>query len=541
MSVVSCLCDQAIASVIDTFDVDFLTMQGALRAAISYIEASALAGTQAPMITTITEGRVHNLKSMLGRTPTDLLDMTASISLLGSTSVFTAEQRSSLVQAIHAKMSSDDVGAKNVDTKAQSHPFIENYLTNSLWDQLFDKSLSEYDRVRNVVNFLHNRNGCKYPDTSSRRRFVAIILLASEQKMTPQSAKACFDLFAAVNVKMRAIRAHVPSTCRSFPLDVQDFMALYPDMYDVDDPPIPSRFSRSSIDAAWTSVPARHTNKLLMEASNTRMASLPTGPKVDDQMRSMIENPMVINMMRAFANMANAREPTGRPPAPFNIEYRSDAPLFRNEHQALANGACLQHTKEPPQEPQGGAAARPPTRQPTSSTIDDEIDNMISKGILAPPKVKAPTVKKPADGAETDDTHDEGDDDAAKDDADRAETLGGSKKNKKRAGGTLPVDNRAAKRQSCDKGSVDNRRTTKDYGTNLKAPPKLSNLVLPCFYNNCKVYGTDMKFRVYPRPNVSKYDKGFPFTKDTKAKVWLNVVEYCKKPVIPKTSANFIK
>jgi hypothetical protein len=75
----------------------------------------------------------------------------------------------------------------------------------------------------------------------------------------------------------------------------------------------------------------------------------------------------------------------------------------------------------------------------------------------------------------------------------------------------------------------------------LKAPPKLSNLVLPCFYNNCKVYGTDTKFRVYPRPNVSKYDKGFPFTKDTKAKVWLNVVEYCKKPVIPKTSANFIK
>ena len=151
MSVVSCLCDQAIASVIDTFDVDFLTMQGALRAAISYIEASALAGTQAPMIATITEGRVHNLKSMLGRTPTDLLDMTASISLLGSTSVFTAEQRSSLVQAIHAKMSSDDVGAKNVDTKAQSHPFIENYLTNSLWDQLFDKSLSEDDRVHNVV------------------------------------------------------------------------------------------------------------------------------------------------------------------------------------------------------------------------------------------------------------------------------------------------------------------------------------------------------------------------------------------------------
>ena len=551
MSVVSCLCDQAIASVIDTFDVDFLTMQGALRAAIGYIEASVLAGTQAPMIATITEGRVHNLKSMLGRMPTDLLDMTASISLIGSTSVFTPEQRSSLLQAIHSKMHGEDVGAKNVDTKTQSHPFIENYLTNELWEQLHDKSLSEDARVQILVNFLHLRNGCKFPDTASRRRFVAIIVLANGQTLTPHSAKACFDLFAAVNVKMRAIRAHVPTTCKYFPIDVEDFKALYPDMYDVDAPPITSRFSRSQIDEVWTSVPARGTNKLLMGQSNTRMPSLPACTNVDDPMRQMIENPMVINMMRAFANMANAGQPSGRgpPPAPVNIEYREQS-LFRNEHPALSNGEGLQHARGPTQQPQGtahvGAAAGSLTRQPTSSNIEKELDVMIDQGLNAPPKAKVQTGKKPANGVDTDDETDSAADgkDVAdeKGCADRVGKPGGIKKGPKRAGDDKGhVDNRAAKRQSCDKGSVDNRRTTKDYGTNLKAPPKLSNLVLPCFYNNCKVYGTDTKFRVYPRPNVSKYDKGFPFTKDTKAKVWLNVVEYCKKPVIPKTSANFIK
>ena len=47
-------------------------MQGALKAAIDYIEVSVRAGTQAPMLATITEHRVQNLKLMLGRMPTDM-------------------------------------------------------------------------------------------------------------------------------------------------------------------------------------------------------------------------------------------------------------------------------------------------------------------------------------------------------------------------------------------------------------------------------------------------------------------------------------
>jgi hypothetical protein len=299
-------------------------------------------------------------------------------------------------------------------------------------------------------------------------------------------------------------------------MDPQNFMALYPDMYDAADPPITSRFSRAKIDEVWTSVPARQNNKLLVAPSDIRIASLPVCTKVDDPMRQMIENPMMIHMMRAFTNMANAGQPSGRGMAPpINIDYRAmgESPLFRPEHQALGNGEGLQ-TQAPPQELQDtahGAVAGP-------STVDKDIDDMINKGFTEPPKPKVPTAKK------------RGDDE--KDDADRADKRGGDKKNKKRDGDDKGhVDNRAAKRAT----------TTKDYGTNLKTPPKLASLVLPCLFNNCKIYGTDKKFRVYPRPNESKYDKGFVFTTATKAKVWENVIEYCKKPNIPKTSSNFIK
>jgi hypothetical protein len=267
-------------------------MQGAIKAAIDYIDVSVRAGTQAPMLATITEHRVQNLKLMLGRMPNDLLDMTCAISTLGSTTAFTQEQRSSLVQAIHAKMQADDGGLKNVDTKAQSHPFIENYLTSTLWDQLFDKSLPEDERCHHFVNLLHMRNGCKYLDVASRRRAVAIITLASGHKLTPHGAKACFDLFANVNVKMRGsmrgIRTHIPCTVKNFPMDPQNFMALYPDMYHAADPPITSRFSRAKIDEVWTSVPARQNNKLLVAPSDSRIASLPVYTKVDEDHRMIL-------------------------------------------------------------------------------------------------------------------------------------------------------------------------------------------------------------------------------------------------------------
>ena len=504
-------------------------MQCAIKAAIQYIDASLQAGTQAPTMISITKDRVDNLKLMLGRMPNDLQDMTNAISTLASTTAFSPEQRSSLVQSIHAKMQDNGGHARDGDvaTKTQTHKFVEHYITAELWDKLHDKSLPEEARVKHFIDFLHHRNGCKFPDVQSRKRFVSIILLANGSTPTPRGAKACFDLFAQMNVKMRSIRTHIPCTLNNFPQDPNDFMMLHPALYDADGPPTTSRFSGARIDEVATIVSARGTNKLLAEPSGIRTVSLPACTNVDAPMRQMMElsaNPMMMNMMRALANMANGVQTPGRDMTPpLNIDFRRESQisrssssasvgeqsLFRAEHKALAD---VDGTLPPPSHEITGAV-------PAASHIEDDIDDMIGVGIKA--KSKSPH-------GETQDDADKKNDGDKKDDADG--------RGRKRANATNASDN----------GHVDNlpkkrANTTKDYGTNLKTPPKLAGLVLPCLFNNCKIYGTDKKFRVYPRPNESKYDRGFAFTPATKAKVWAKVIEYCKKPVIPTTSPNFIK
>ena len=510
-------------------------MQGAIKAAIQYIDASLQAGTQAPTMINITKDRVDNLMLVLGRMPTDLHDMTNAISTLASTTAFSQEQRSSLVQSIHAKMHDNGGHARDGDvaTKAQTHKFVEHYITAELWDKLHDKSIPEEDRVRHFIDFLHHRNGCKFPDVQSRKRFVSITLLANGNTPTPHGAKACFDLFARINVAMRSIRTHIPCTLNHFPQDPKDFMMLHPGLYDADDPPTTSRFSGARIDEVITIVSARHTNKLLAESSGIRTALLPACTNVDAPMRQMMElsgNPMMMNMMRVFANIANGVQTPGRDmTSPVNIDFRRESriprstssaslgahdeqSLFRGEFKALADV---------------DVALPPPCCEltgdgPAASKVEDDIDRMIARGVgLVAPKQKSPH------GDKHDDAGGKGDG-CKKDDADH--------RGRKRANATNGDDN----------GHADNRpkkraNTTKDYGTNLKTPPKFAGLVLPCLFNNCKIYGTDKKFRVYPRPNESKYDKGFAFTPATKAKVWANVIEYCKKPKIPKTSTNFIK
>ena len=72
-------------------------------------------------------------------------------------------------------------------------------------------------------------------------------------------------------------------------------------------------------------------------------------------------------------------------------------------------------------------------------------------------------------------------------------------------------------------------------------PPKYG-VELPCFYNGCKIYGALSSFRVVPFPGKSVYDRQF-FFKDNKGALaqWDLLIKYCKKPVIPSTSANAIK
>ena len=71
-------------------------------------------------------------------------------------------------------------------------------------------------------------------------------------------------------------------------------------------------------------------------------------------------------------------------------------------------------------------------------------------------------------------------------------------------------------------------------------PPKFGTQ-LPLVFNKCRVYESPGKYRVVPFPGQSRYDKSFSFGTKSKSDVWKDVIEYCKKPSIPKDSKNAIK
>jgi hypothetical protein len=71
------------------------------------------------------------------------------------------------------------------------------------------------------------------------------------------------------------------------------------------------------------------------------------------------------------------------------------------------------------------------------------------------------------------------------------------------------------------------------------APPSM-NSEFPLTHLGCKIYRTAKSYRVVPSPK-SKYDKTIFISNGNRAKAWKEVIEYCKHPYIPKTSANYVK
>ena len=104
---------------------------------------------------------------------------------------------------------------------------------------------------------------------------------------------------------------------------------------------------------------------------------------------------------------------------------------------------------------------------------------------------------------------------------------------KKGKGGKVP------KSASPVKASIVKKKPSKndveDWGQ--KVPPLGSPL--PLMFNGCKIYESPGAFRVMPSPK-SKYDRRFPFKVATQSDVWKEMIDYCKKPFIPKGSANYV-
>ena len=71
------------------------------------------------------------------------------------------------------------------------------------------------------------------------------------------------------------------------------------------------------------------------------------------------------------------------------------------------------------------------------------------------------------------------------------------------------------------------------------SPPKIGT-PCPFIFLGCKVLCTSTAYRVFPKPGQSVYDKSFKHISD-KTAAFKAMIEFCKKPSIPKDSKHYVK
>ena len=490
-------------------------MHSAISAAIAYIEVSQAAGTSEEILTSITKNRLDNLRSMLGKSTPSLDDTTAAISLVGSTKAFNHEQKQALLGAIHTKVQSSSLdGDEGADTtKAQSHKYVENYLTEALYNILDNKDIPEVERIEAFVDFLQLRNGCKFPDVSSRKRFVAIISLCNGTNATAKALKASYDKFAEINIRKRKLRVLAPTTMKVFPENPKEFASLHPCSYLEGQPYVVSRLSSSMIDEVVGMTSARKTNSLINSKSEAP-ATLPVHSGVvsstdvmhmDGVKQGFQMMGQMMQMMMGSSGRRGAEEP--------HVNFRFGPYGGSPSRLHLSDG------------PSSAGAGRP---------------GASSGGLSCPP---------PGDGSQANSKEsggtDVGVDEACEEDEidamitqKRVNFKGLKPRGKK---GAKVMKSRAKKgAKFIAKDDTVKKVTKQDATFPLNKPPKFGT-ALPLTFNGCRVCSGGNRYRVVPFPSKSVYDRAFKFKKGDEARAWKDVLAFCKKPTIPSTSSNAIK
>jgi hypothetical protein len=475
----------------------------AVNASIAYIRASRSAGTKAEDMPEIMAGQVASLKTVIVNAQYDTADATSAMIVLGD-APFVDEHRADLVAHIHAKTQS---GASNVggpmknSNAAQVHRFLYNYMTSAIWDKQADRNCTEMDRVSDMVTLCH-RIGLYFPDVTSRKIIVAIMILAHGTSPSPRGAKAMYDLFATINNDRRPLKKHAATTMSIYPEKITSFIDVHPTLYAADAQPVVSRLSKNDVDDLASTIPVRKTSALLRTDAcmNTSM-NLPTiGMPSSSNANPMLMN-MFMTMMRNATGGADARD--------------GDTPLTmlrRRGMMQLTDSAPHQHALTDERQPLLAAIGdQSSVTDSAGASSDCHHDAHIAAGIATPVGNS---------GVETDI------------DALLDAGLGARQppaKKPKLATAVAAVMKKPARATAATAVAIFDRSSPPKFGTQC-----------PCIFNKCKIYEASTKFRVVPAPDRSAYDKPFTFNAASKKTAWASLIKYCLNPSIPKGSKNYV-
>lgn len=476
-----------------------MSMQGSLAAAIDFVDASQQGGVTGEDLARNINNQVVNFLNTLRHMDYEQQDATACIRMLNNMNFgpFSREQRFRMVQAINVRVN-DALQAPTTSNaeKKQTNSFLFNYYPKYIWDVLENVELDETIRCDNMIEYNQKIIGLKFPCPETRKVMTAIVLGACGT--TSPSAEKAFEVFTKLskrNTAYRKFTSQFPERMRVYPLSVAEFRELHSDAYPAEQPPIDSKVPSQTIDQIVLITSARKNNSMLKEASikhnpshhssNIQSTLLVEQPSGHNNPLQSLGQMMMQNMMQHFQNMASSQQ-HNRPEIDITVQRRQGR---GNNGNNLAldwqePGDANTQSNAPPlrrAETMDSPNSSIPSTDKTvtledTATVEDDIDKMINGEMQAPaPDKKSKGVKRPAAG------------------------------------------------------------TTATYEKN--SPPPFGTST-PFLYNGAKVYPGAKKFRVYPLPGVSVYDKGFPFTADTKEAVWKVMLKFCENPKVPESSVN---
>ena len=219
----------------------------------------------------------------------DLPDVNAILERLqDDTPAFSAEQRRAIACAVSTVAKSDSPSTSHVNGDLrQTHMYAYNYLPQSVWTTLLDASISFEDKMASMTTFLVSI-GCINPSEPTRASLVAIICIASQNKLMPEQQYSRVHEFGEMFATKRGLGGCV-QTMKTFPQSVTSFIALHNTLYTPDQPPTASPINITHVRELQAVIPTRSTNKRLQSKTrNSAQYETPQPRGMDpDSMRMM--------------------------------------------------------------------------------------------------------------------------------------------------------------------------------------------------------------------------------------------------------------
>jgi hypothetical protein len=130
--------------------------------------------------------RVAHFVSNLRLAPKDVDDSGAAMAQLQIESdAFTDEQRRTMAGAISAHMAAGSGVDKQGASDRQSNMFLQNYLTDTKWKSLYDKSIAVESKLEMLVDFSLEVLGLRHPSDATLKILIAIALLCHGVELSP--------------------------------------------------------------------------------------------------------------------------------------------------------------------------------------------------------------------------------------------------------------------------------------------------------------------------------------------------------------------